>query len=339
LAYVVEMLPQHDTVLKLLEGGFGQVRMLVVGDLMLDRFILGEVERISPEAPVPILRVAQRYERPGGAANVAMNLAGLGCETFLCGFRGHDHEGAELARLLEASKVDIAGVVTGSQPTISKTRFVAPTHHLLRMDIESDEPAPVEESARLEERAIELVKKVHGVVLADHGKGALTTDLCAAIIRAARAASIPVLAQARGRDLSRYSGATTVCAGMDLLAAVTGVSASDVDRLLVAAHAQMQEHDIKFLTIPMREKGLRVLTVDEDLVVSSGERELFDVSGADDTVIATMAASLAARLEIETAMELANRASGVVLGKPGTVVIGRGDLVGLMGKEEEGNGF
>jgi D-beta-D-heptose 7-phosphate kinase / D-beta-D-heptose 1-phosphate adenosyltransferase len=330
LAYVVEMLPQHDTVSKLLEGGFSQVRMLVVGDLMLDRFILGEVERISPEAPVPVLRVAQRYERPGGAANVAMNLAGLGCETFLCGFRGHDNEGAELARLLEAAQVDIAGVVTGAQPTISKTRFVARTQHLLRLDIEGPEPAPAQDSARLEARAIELVKKVHGVVLADHAKGALTTDLCAAIIRAARSASVPVLAQAQGQDLSRYSGATTVCAGLDLLAAATGVSALDVDSLLVAAHAQMQEHDIKFLTIPMREKGLRVLTADEDLVVTGGERELFDVSGADDTVIATMAASLAAGLEMETAMELANLASGVVLGKPGTVAIGRGDLIGLL---------
>ena len=330
------MLPERDTVLKLLEGGFSQVRVLVVGDLMLDRFILGEVERISPEAPVPVLRVASRYERPGGAANVAMNLAGLGCETFLCGLWGHDNEGAELGRLLEAAKVDTTGVVTGSQPTISKTRFVARTHHLLRLDMESDEPAPAEESARVEARATELVKKVHGVVLADHGKGALTGDLCAAIIRAARAASVPLLAQAQGSDLSRYSGATTVCAGMDLLAATTGVSVSDGDRLLVAAHAQMQEHDIKFLTVPMREKGLRVLTSDEDLVVTDGERELFDVSGADDTVIATMAAALAAGLEIEAAMEVANRASGVVLGKPGTVTIGRADLIGLLQKEEEG---
>jgi D-beta-D-heptose 7-phosphate kinase/D-beta-D-heptose 1-phosphate adenosyltransferase len=331
------MLPQHETVSKLLEGGFSQVRVLVVGDLMLDRFILGEVERMSAEAPVPVLRVARRFERPGGAGNVAMNLAGLGCETFLCGLRGHDNEGAELARLLEAAKIDTAGVVTGSQPTISKTRFVARTQQLMRMDIEGDEPATAEDSERLEARATELVKKVHGVVLADHGKGALTADLCAAIIRGARAASVPVLAQAQGRDLSRYSGATTVCAGLDLLAAATGVSGKDVDPLLVAAHGQMQEHDIQFMTIPMREKGLRVLTADEDLVVTGEQRELFDLSGADDCVIATMAASLAAGLEIETAMELANLAAGVVLGKPGMAAIGRGDLVGLLQKEDEGD--
>lgn len=333
------MLPERDAVTKLLEGGFAQVRMLVVGDLMLDRFISGDVERVSPEAPVPVLRVASRDERPGGAANVAMNLAGLGCETFLCGLWGHDNEGAALARLLEAAKVDTTGVVTGSQPTISKTRFVARTHHLLRLDIEPVEASPAEETARVEARAIELVKKVHGVVLADHETGALTPDVCSAIIRAARAASIPVLVGTHSKDLSRYSGATTVCEDMNGLALATGVSAHDVDRLLVAAHAQMQEHDIKFLTIPMREKGLRVLTADEDLVVNDGERELFDVSGADDTVLATMAAALAAGLETETAMELANRASGVVLGKAGTAAITRDDLIGLIGKEEEGNGL
>jgi D-beta-D-heptose 7-phosphate kinase/D-beta-D-heptose 1-phosphate adenosyltransferase len=330
LGYVGGMLPQLDTVLKLLEGGFAQIRILVVGDLMLDRFILGEVERISPEAPVPILRVAQRYERPGGAANVAMNLAGLGCETFLCGFWGHDNEGAELGRLLEAARVDTTGVVTGSQPTISKTRFVARTHHLMRLDIEGYELPPAEESARLESQAIELVKKVHGVVLADHAKGALTSDICATIIRAARAASIPVLAEAQTKDLSKYSGATTVCSDMEGLALATGVSVHDVDRLLAAAHVQMQEHDFKFLTIPMREKGIRVLCGEEELIATAGEREFFDVSGADDTVIATLAASLAGRLETETAIELANLAAGVVLGKPGTVPISRGDLLALL---------
>ena len=328
------MFPQHDAVLKLLEGRFSEIRMLVVGDLMLDRFILGEVERISPEAPVPVLRVSQRYERPGGAANVAMNLAGLGCETFLCGFWGHDNEGAELARLLEAAKVDTTGVVTGSQPTISKTRFVARTHHLMRLDIEGYESPPAEESVRLEDRAIELVKKVHGVVLADHAKGALTADLCAAIIRAARSAGIPVLAEAQftnqSKDLSKYSGATTVCSDMEGLALATGVSGHDVDRLLAAAHVQMQEHDLKFLTIPMREKGIRVLCGEEELTAHAAPREFFDVSGADDTVIATLAASLAGQLETETAIELANLAAGVVLGKPGTVPVTRVDLISLL---------
>jgi D-beta-D-heptose 7-phosphate kinase/D-beta-D-heptose 1-phosphate adenosyltransferase len=328
------MLPQRDAVVQLLQGGFAAIRMLVVGDLMLDRFILGEVERISPEAPVPVLRVRQRYERPGGAANVAMNLAGLGCETFLCGLRGNDNEGAELGRLLETARVDLAGVVTGAQPTLSKTRFVARTHHLMRLDIESDEPPPEDDSARLEARAVELVKKVHAVVLADHARGALTAAICAAILRAARSAGIPVLVEAQftplAHDMSRYSGATTVCAGMAGLALATGVPAHQVDRLLAAAHAQMQEHEVKFLTIPMREKGIRALCAEEELTVHAEPREFFDLSGADDTVIATLAAALAGGLEMETALELANLAAGVVLGKPGTVPVTRGDLLTLL---------
>src|ERR1700679_814277 len=118
------MLPQLHSVLGLLEGGFGRLKVLVVGDLMLDRYIIGEVDRISPEAPVPVLRHAHRYERAGGAANVAMNLAGLGCQALLAGFWGEDSEKVELAAFLEAAKIDTVGVVTTSQPTISKTRIV-----------------------------------------------------------------------------------------------------------------------------------------------------------------------------------------------------------------------
>jgi D-beta-D-heptose 7-phosphate kinase/D-beta-D-heptose 1-phosphate adenosyltransferase len=224
--------------------------------------------------------------------------------------------------------------VTAAQPTISKTRFVARTHHLMRLDIESDEPPPEDDSARLEARAVELVKKVHGVVLADHAKGALTAAICAAIIRAARTAGIPVLAQAQftnvAKDMSKYSGATTVCAEMQGLALATGAPLHDTDRLLAAAHAQMQEHDVKFLTIPMREKGIRVMGAEEELTVHAEPREFFDISGADDAMIATLAASLAAGLETETGMELANLAAGVVLGKPGTVPVSCEDLLPLV---------
>ncbi|HLI76632.1 MAG TPA: PfkB family carbohydrate kinase, partial [Acidobacteriaceae bacterium] len=161
-------LPELHTVLELLAGGFGQVRVLVVGDLMLDRYILGEVDRISPEAPVPVLRHAQRYERPGGAANVAMNLAGLGCHAVLAGFWGEDGERRELEAALTAAGVDTVGVVTTALPTISKTRIVGRTQQLLRLDIESREEISGEDAARLLERAEALVSKVNAVVLSDY---------------------------------------------------------------------------------------------------------------------------------------------------------------------------
>ncbi len=334
IVLAVAMLPELHSVLGLLENGFGKVKVLVVGDLMLDRYILGEVDRISPEAPVPVLRHAQRYERPGGAANVAMNLAGLGCGVFLAGFWGADGERDELAKLVESAGVDTAGVVTSSLPTISKTRIVARTQQMLRLDIESRDGVPAEEVARLEARAIELVKKVHAVILSDYAKGALTAGVCEAVIRAARTAGIPVLVDPKTRNLSKYSGATTICPNLAELSLATGVPAHETEALLKAAHAQMVEHDFRFLTVTMSDKGIRILGPaadgSEDFYSPARAREVFDVSGAGDTVIATLAASLAGGLHIHTAVELANLAAGIVVGKVGTVPIARHELIAAL---------
>src|SRR5580698_1418749 len=204
------MLPELHSILNLLEDGFRQLKVLVVGDIMLDRYIHGEVERISPEAPVPVIRHAQRYERAGGAANVAMNLAGLGCQTFLSGFWGSDSEQAELAAILDRAGIDTAGVVSSSLPTISKTRIVGRMQQLLRLDIESRDLPPAIEALRLLERATMLVTKVHAVILSDYAKGALSAGLCEAVIRAANAAAIPILADPKTPDFSKYNGATTI---------------------------------------------------------------------------------------------------------------------------------
>jgi D-beta-D-heptose 7-phosphate kinase/D-beta-D-heptose 1-phosphate adenosyltransferase len=324
-------LPELHAILNLLEGGFGQLRVLVVGDIMLDRYILGDVDRISPEAPVPVLRHVQRYERPGGAANVAMNLAGLGCRTFLAGFWGADSEQAELAKLVEAAGVDTLGVVSGSQPTISKTRIVGRNQQLMRLDIESRDAIPAVEEQRLLERAVELAAKVHAVVLSDYAKGALTGALCAAVIRAAREAGVPVLADPKTPDFSKYSGATTVCPNLGELAAATGVASHRTDELLAAAQAQLEQHDFKFLTVTMSEKGIALLRRDGSKYHSPARaREVFDVSGAGDTVIATLAASIAGGLQMETAVELANVAAGIVVGKVGTVPIARHELIAAL---------
>jgi D-beta-D-heptose 7-phosphate kinase/D-beta-D-heptose 1-phosphate adenosyltransferase len=321
------MLPELHSILNLLEGGFGQLKILVVGDIMLDRYIHGEVDRISPEAPVPVLRHAQRYERAGGAANVAMNLAGLGCQTFLCGFWGSDGEQAELAGLLEKAKIDTTGVVRGSLPTISKTRIVGRNQQLLRLDIESREAVPAVEMQRLEERATGLAAKVHAVILSDYAKGALTEEICSAVIRAARSAGVPVLADPKTPDFSKYSGATTVCPNLGELSLATGVPAHRTEELLAAAQALLTEHDFKFLTVTMSEKGITLLRREGRYHSPARAREVFDVSGAGDTVIATLAASMAGGLNVTTAVELANMAAGIVVGKVGTVPIAQHELI------------
>ncbi len=334
------MLPELHSILNLLEGGFRQLKVLVVGDLMLDRYIHGEVERISPEAPVPVLRHAQRYERAGGAANVAMNLAGLGCQAVLAGFWGADSEQAELAAILERNGIDTVGVVSSVLPTISKTRIVGRQQQLLRLDIESREEVPEVEAGRLRELATGLVGKVHAVVLSDYAKGALSAALCEAVIRAARAAGVPVLADPKTPDFGKYSGATTVCPNLGELALATRVAAHRIDELMAAGQRLVAEHDLEFLTVTMSEKGISVLRAPSQGgtgVYGTGvyhsparAREVFDVSGAGDTVIATLAASLAGGLQVETAVELANLAAGIVVSKVGTVPIAAHELIGAL---------
>src|ERR1700729_695991 len=324
------MIRELHSILNLLEGGFGQLKVLVVGDIMLDRYIHGEVDRISPEAPVPVIRHAQRYERAGGAANVAMNLAGLGCQTFLAGFWGSDAEQAELASIVRGAGIDTVGVVSSSLPTISKTRIVGRNQQLLRLDIESRDKHPAIEAQRLLERATELAGKVHVVILSDYAKGALSDALCESVIRAARAIGTPVLADPKTPNFSKYTGATTVCPNLVELSMATGVPAHESEAILAAGQALVAKHDLQFLTVTMSEKGISVLRPDCTFHSPARAREVFDVSGAGDTVIATLAASLAGGLQIETAVELANLAAGVVVGKVGTVPIAQHELIALL---------
>lgn len=326
----MHMLPELHSILSLLEGGFGQLKVLVAGDIMLDRYIHGEVDRISPEAPVPVIRHAQRYERAGGAANVAMNLAGLGCQTFLAGFWGNDTEQTELTSIMQGAGIDTSGVVASSLPTISKTRIVGRTQQLLRLDIESRDKHPDIEAQCLLERAAELAGRVDAVILSDYAKGALSKALCEAVIQAARAAGVPVLADPKTPDFGKYAGATTVCPNLGELSIATAVPAHETEALLAAAQTLVVVHDFEFLTVTMSEKGISVLRPDSTFHSPARAQEVFDVSGAGDTVIATLAASLAGGLKIETAVELANLAAGVVVGKVGTVPIARHELIALL---------
>ena len=327
--YLGGMIGEIHSVLELLETGCQKLSVLIVGDLMLDRYIFGEVDRISPEAPVPVLRHATRSERPGGAANVAMNVVGLGCKAYLCGLWGEDGEKAELSALLTKAGIDTSGMVTGTLPTVSKTRIVARTQQVLRLDIESNEPAPFAESRRLADGAAALVKKVQVVILSDYAKGALTREVCEAVIRAAREAGVPVLVDPKTSDFGKYSGATTVCPNMKELKAAVGEIAGDED-LVEKARVQIAEHEIGFLTVTMSERGIRVVGPEEDFVSPARAREVFDVSGAGDTVIATLAAGMAGGLDVRTSVELANLAAGIVVGKVGTVPVAKEELIAAL---------
>jgi D-beta-D-heptose 7-phosphate kinase/D-beta-D-heptose 1-phosphate adenosyltransferase len=324
------MLPEVHKILELLEAGFHGLRVLVVGDVMIDRYIVGDVERISPEAPVPVLRQAREYSRPGGAANVAMNLAGLGLQTTLAGFVGQDAMAHELRDLMQSSGVDATGLVPSSLPTISKTRVVSRTQQLMRIDVESRDKPNAEDEAALLASAVGAVAHADAVILSDYAKGALSNALCRALIDAAKATGIPVLADPKTRDLSKYAGATTVCPNLSELSLATGVDVHLTEPLLQAGRELLKTLDIAFLTVTMSEKGIRVLQQNGEKEYHSPARarEVFDVSGAGDTVIATLAAGLAGGLTIDSAVELANVAAGIVVGKLGTVPVAAHEIVG-----------
>ncbi len=315
-------------VLSMLERDFTRLRILVVGDLMLDRYITGQVDRISPEAPVPVLLQSDSQHRPGGAANVAMNLAGLGVQTVLCGALGNDADGRLLQEIAQAAGIDTTAIVLTDLPTITKTRVVSRTQHLLRLDVESRDGLSEGEGEQIASAALRALQHMSAVILSDYAKGTLTEALCRRVIDAARQQNIPVFVDPKARDFARYSGATTICPNLKELALATGMSVHDTSEMMQAAHVLFPNLHIDFLTITMSERGIQVLQAEApDLYSPAKAREVFDVSGAGDTVIATLAASFAGGLQLQTAIDLANVAAGVVVAKVGTVPVTAAEIV------------
>ena len=324
------MLSNLQTTLNLLEGGFSKLRILVVGDLMLDRYIWGDVERVSPEAPVPVLLHARRTQGPGGAANVAMNLAALGLKTYLAGYWGKDAEQADLATLLHAASVDTANVVVARSNTASKTRILGRNQQLLRLDVESTEAATDEEAAELSQRCVAMVEQVDVVILSDYAKGVLSKELCQAVITRARQVGKPVFVDPKARDFAKYQGATSVSPNLNELSMATGVPANQPEALLEAGQKLVAKHGFDYLIVTMSEKGIRILRADSTFHSPARAREVYDVSGAGDTVIAVIAASIAGGLEAETAVHLANVAAAIAVSKVGTTPVAAHEIVALL---------
>jgi D-beta-D-heptose 7-phosphate kinase/D-beta-D-heptose 1-phosphate adenosyltransferase len=313
--------------LSLIESGFAALRILVIGDVMLDRSIWGEVDRISPEAPVPVLRSVRTTDAPGGSANVAMNLAGLGVKATQAGFWGDDADMRALRASLGSAGVDCSAMVLTGHATISKTRVVSRNQQLLRLDVESSAPHLPAEHQALLERSLALVPEADAVILSDYAKGALSAQLCQAVITLARKQRIPVLVDPKGQDFAKYAGATTICPNLQELGLVTGIAPRKLAELLAAAQKLVTQLGIDYMTVTMSEKGIRILYPDAVFHSPTRAREVFDVTGAGDTVIATLAASLAGGLDAEAAVNLANIAAGIVVGKTGTAPISRNELV------------
>ena len=301
-----------------------QVRLLVVGDVMLDRYWFGEVNRISPEAPVPVVKVERVEERLGGAANVARNAASLGAVTALLSVVGNDEAGRTLGRLLEEGQIDAALHVDHDIDTIVKLRVIGRQQQLLRIDFET-EPSHEILQAKLADFERRVVDS-DVVILSDYGKGGLIH--VAEMIRIARAHDKPVLVDPKGDEWGKYAGATVITPNRSELKQVVGSWKSD-EELAAKARKLRGDLGLEALLVTRSEEGM-TLFADETYHQPALAREVFDVSGAGDTVIATLAVMIAAGADWAEAIRVANIAAGIVVGKLGTAVVARQELVAAL---------
>ena len=314
----------------LVERGWDGKHILVIGDVMLDKYIHGTVDRISPEAPVPIVHASHRTQQPGGAANVAMNIAGLGARASIVGFTGDDEDATHLWTLLRGTGVEAHFIAVPGTPTTSKLRILGGSQQMVRLDIETTTERSDDSYVELVERVRTLLVEVDAVVLSDYAKGVLTEKVCHAIITASRAAGVPVLVDPKSHDFSRYRDATTISPNLKELALATGDASAPIEVVLERGQALVAELGLEYLTVTLGEKGITVLYADHSAHAAAVARQVFDVSGAGDTVIATLALAAACEVPVEEAARLANVAAGIVVGKLGTVPVARHELVAAL---------
>jgi rfaE bifunctional protein kinase chain/domain len=298
-----------------------RARVLVVGDAMLDRYWFGAVDRISPEAPVPVVRITREEERLGGAANVALNVKSLGAQATLLTVVGNDEPAGKLRRLLEQEGVN---ALLGSDPnlyTIVKLRVIGRSQQLIRVDFENQ---PDHEVLAGMLSDFERVLPEHDCVLfSDYGKGGLTH--IPRMIELTRAAGKPVLIDPKGSDYSRYAGATVITPNRNELAQVIGTWNSEA-QLFERAQALRSEHRLEGLLLTRSEDGMSLFDDAGHVQVPTLARQVFDVTGAGDTVIATLATMLACGVTLRESLPIANRAAGIVVGKFGTASVNYEEL-------------
>ncbi len=316
------MLRETDHSMRASLPPFEHVRALVVGDLMLDRYWLGDTQRVSPEAPVPVVRVTRIEERAGGAGNVARNLAALGVSVELAGVVGVDEMGERLTQILVDAGVRCHFQHSAAHPTITKLRVISRNQQLLRLDFEERfDPMPALSSQALHE----ALKRSQVLLLSDYAKGTLADPQ--PLIQAARAVAMPVLVDPKGSEFDRYRGATLLTPNQAEFEQVAGRCADEAE-LIGKARAMTARLDLTALLVTRGGQGMLLVPREGDPInLRAQAREVYDVTGAGDTVIAVLAAALGGGESLERAMVLANRAAGLVVGKLGTATVSADELL------------
>jgi D-beta-D-heptose 7-phosphate kinase/D-beta-D-heptose 1-phosphate adenosyltransferase len=294
------------------------VRVLVVGDLMLDEYLWGRVERVSPEAPVQVVDVASTTVALGGAANVARNVTALGGRATLVGLVGKDDAGDALCERLDAAGIGQGGIIrSDARPTVKKTRVMAQRQQVMRYDRESRAPATGDETRELIQAAARAMDGCSAVLVSDYAKGTVTPELCAALVEQAGRRGIPVCVDPKGSDPARYRGATLLTPNLRE-AALLDAELPNEDAAVTAAAGRIREAgDLSAVLVTRSERGMTLVTAEGVTHIPTRAREVYDVTGAGDTVLAAVGLALAAGAEPVEAASLGNDAAGVVVGKVG----------------------
>lgn len=299
------------------------VRVLVVGDVMLDRYWIGRASRLSPEAPVPVVSLGSVLNKPGGAANVAANIAALGAAAILVGLVGQDEAGTALRGALRENGISDEYLMTAeNRPTTTKTRVLVHNQQIARIDDESDAPLGDAEESELAGRVTELAESVDAIVLSDYAKGCLTDRFVAAVIAEAKKNGKPVLVDPKNRDLAKYSGATLLTPNLTEALNAAGIEKGGEEQADEAAEMILSRTSIDSLLITLGEHGMKLFTAGSEPVhFPSMARQVFDVTGAGDTVVALLAAALGSGADMHAAISFANIGAGISVEKVGTAVI------------------
>lgn len=305
-------------------GNFAAAKVLLIGDIMLDRFIYGGVGRISPEGPIPILSIQRENEMLGGAGNVLANMQALGCQCDIISVIGADAAGATIKGLISQNRGLIEDV---NRPSILKTRYIAQNQQLLRVDHEKSLAISPEIEKQILDKATALVKDKKVLVLSDYGKGILTDGLTKGLIKLAEDNNIIVIVDPKGKDFSKYAGATIITPNKkELSEAVNNCAVSSDQDVELAAKNIIENYNIQAVIATRSEDGISVIGHEAPLHIGTKAQEIYDVSGAGDTVVATVAVALAAGADFAQAAELANIAGGLVVAKMGTAIITKEEL-------------
>ncbi len=297
--------------------------MVVVGDIILDRYLHGAADRMSPEAPVPVVTLRHETSIPGGAANVAINLATIGARCTLLGMVGDDRQAQELRSLLQSqSKLDSRLETAEDRPTITKTRVVAQGQQMLRIDRENTAPAPPAVEDQLLHQLDQILPEAGALILSDYGKGTLTPRILQGVFQRARHLGIPTFVDPKGRDYARYRGCTCLTPNAREAAEAAGIAVNSPDGLLQAAEHLRNTTEAPAIVITRGPDGLALFqSQQEPLLLPTVARDVFDVTGAGDTFIGFLALGTAAGLALPAAAALANRAAGIVVGKVGAASV------------------